>query len=90
MSATRRCPLHRGLLIRTLYETNPFLKKCSLEGGVRHKEDSLWFQEKTSQLDKSSSDNGYKFLISNEKVTTRCPAEKSWKIVSNDISYQND
>ena len=37
----RTCPLHRGFLIRILYETNLFLKKCQLEGGVRYREVSL-------------------------------------------------
>ena len=27
--STKNCPLRKGFLIRTLYETNPFLKKVS-------------------------------------------------------------
>ena len=43
----KNCPLHRGFFIKILYETNPFLKKCPLEGGVccenvRYREVSLW------------------------------------------------
>ena len=34
--STKNCPLCKGFLIRTLYETNPFLKKCLLEGDVRY------------------------------------------------------
>ena len=30
-------PLHSGFLVRILYETNAFLKKCPLEGGVRYR-----------------------------------------------------
>ena len=36
--STKNCLLRRGFLIRILYETNPFLKKCPLEGGVRYGE----------------------------------------------------
>ena len=39
--SNKNCPLHRGFLIRILYETNPFLKNCPLEGGVRYREVSL-------------------------------------------------
>ena len=35
--------LHRGLLIKILHETNSFLKKCPLEGGVRYREVSQYF-----------------------------------------------
>ena len=36
MFVVRRCSLRtRGFVIRILYETNPFMKKCPLEGGVR-------------------------------------------------------
>ena len=42
MSVVRRFPLHRGFLIRILYETNPFLKKASAEGGVRYREVSVY------------------------------------------------
>ena len=38
----KNCPLHRGFLIKILYETNPFLKKCPLEGGGRYREVSLY------------------------------------------------
>ena len=42
--SAKNCPLHRGFFIRILYETNPFLKKCPLEGGVRYREVSLYFR----------------------------------------------
>ena len=38
----KNCPLHRGFLKRILYKTNPFLKKCPLEGDVRYREVSLY------------------------------------------------
>ena len=42
---------HRGFLIWILYETNPFLKKCPLEGSVhyrdvRYREVSLYNEQK--------------------------------------------
>ena len=45
MFVVRRYPLRTvryiEVLMRVLYETNPFLEKCPLEGGVRYREVSL-------------------------------------------------
>ena len=42
------CPLLRGFVIRILYETNLFLKKCPLKGGVRYREISLYIFDDSS------------------------------------------
>ena len=40
MSA-KNCSVHRGFLIRISHETNPFLKRCPLEGDVHQKKVSV-------------------------------------------------